>query len=81
MFVNKHFIYIGCVYLKKNKQYDNAKPSAHYFYVKTNILADFHIYISAPLKLTLKTREQCVKSVQRLQEKQQNCITDVNLVL
>ena len=46
MFVNKHFIYLGCVYLKKCY---NGKPSAYYLYVKMKILVDFHICISVLL--------------------------------
>ena len=51
MFVNKHFIYLGCVpYISESKQYYIAKPSAYYFYVKTKVLTDFHICISVPLR-------------------------------
>ena len=35
MFVNKHFIYLGCAYSSHRKCCYNAKPSAYYFYAKT----------------------------------------------
>ena len=35
--------------MSKSKRCYSAKPSACYFYVKTNILVDFHICISVPL--------------------------------
>ena len=49
MFVNKLFTYIMCVCLK-SKRYFNVKSSAYHFYVKTEILADFQICISVPLR-------------------------------
>ena len=52
MFVNKHFICLGCLYLK-TKQYYNGRPSAYCFYVKTKILVGFHICISVPLRYKL----------------------------
>ena len=55
MFVNKHFLYLGCVAcISKSKRCFNAKPLAH-FYVKTEISEDFHICISVPL---MKERKQ-----------------------
>ena len=48
MFVNKHFIYLGCASSKSKCCY-HAEPSAYYFYVKTNISIDFQICISVPL--------------------------------
>ena len=45
MFENKHFIYLGCVYLKSKRRY-NAKPLAFYFYVKAKILISVEIVIS-----------------------------------
>ena len=35
--------------MSESKLCYNVKPSAHYFYVKTKILEDFHICISVPL--------------------------------
>ena len=37
-------------HISKSKQYYTEKPSAYYFYVKTKVLIDFHIYISVPLR-------------------------------
>ena len=54
MFVNKHFTYLGCVYLKRNCY--NAKPSAYYFYMKTKIVVDFHICINVPSNFDENTR-------------------------
>ena len=48
MFVNKLFTYIMYACLK-SKRYFNVKSSA-YFYMKTEILADFQICISVPLR-------------------------------
>ena len=50
MFVNK---YISGVYISKNKQCHNVKPTTYHFYVKTKILVDFHICISVTLKVYL----------------------------
>ena len=49
MFVNKLFTCLMCAYLKKSRCF-NVKPSAHYFRMKTKILADFQICFSVPLK-------------------------------
>ena len=49
MFVNKHFINTGA-YISKCEQYYNVKPSAYYFYLRTNIPLYFCICISVPLK-------------------------------
>ena len=51
MFVNKHFIYLGC---SKSKCCYDVKPSAYYFYVKTKMFVDFHICISVPLAIFAK---------------------------
>ena len=40
---------ISGAYISKSNQSCTGKPSAHYIYVKTKILVDFHIYISVPL--------------------------------
>ena len=45
MFVNKHFMYLVCVY-RKSKCCYNERPLAYYFYVETKISGDFHVYIS-----------------------------------
>ena len=52
MFVNKHFIHLGCAYISKSKQCYNKKPSAYYFHVMTNILVDFHVSVSLALRLS-----------------------------
>ena len=49
MFVNKHFAYLWCTYLKKWKCY-NAQSTLYYFYTKTNLLQDFHICISVTFR-------------------------------
>ena len=48
MFINKHFIYIRCVCLKK---YGHVMRNLMHiiFYVKTKISVEFHIDISVPL--------------------------------
>ena len=48
IFVNKHFINKG-EYISKSKRCYNAKPSAYYFYMRTNITLNFCICISIPL--------------------------------
>ena len=47
MFVNKYFIKMGA-YISKSKRF-NVKP--YYFYVRTKILLNFHIYIGVPLTI------------------------------
>ena len=49
MFVNKHSRYVKCTYLKRERCY-NVQSAWYYFYMKTNILQDFHICISVPLR-------------------------------
>ena len=48
MFVNKHFTNTS-VDISKSKRFQNAKPSAYYFYVKPKMSLDFQIYIGVPL--------------------------------
>ena len=48
MFINKLFTHLTCAYLK-SKSCFIAKFLTYYFYMKTNILTDFQIYISVPL--------------------------------
>ena len=48
MFVNKHFINTG-VYISKSKWCYNAKPLAYYFYARTKIPLNFHIFVIIPL--------------------------------
>ena len=50
MFVNKHFINTA-VYISKSKRRYNAKPSAHYFYMRTKIPLNVRICISVPLRI------------------------------
>ena len=40
--------------MSESKSCFNVKSSTYYFHMKTNILADFPIYISVPLKKKLK---------------------------
>ena len=49
MFVNKLFTYLTCAYLKIKSCF-NVKFSTFYVHVKTNILPDFQICISVPLR-------------------------------
>ena len=49
MFVNKHSGYLKCAYLKKVKGVIMRNLRGTFFYMKTNVLQDFHICISAPL--------------------------------
>ena len=49
MFVNKNFRNTGTYYSKSKRCY-NAKLLAYYFYMKTKILLDFHIWIIVSLK-------------------------------
>ena len=54
MFVNKHFTYLTCEYLKTCGIFifgNLWKLVAFYFHVKTKILWDFQICISVPLNL------------------------------
>ena len=39
------------MHISESKRFYNVTPSVHYFYVKTQMLADFQICISAPLSL------------------------------
>ena len=48
-FVNKLFTYHICAYVKSRRCFI-VKSSKYYFHMKTNILADFEICISVPLK-------------------------------
>ena len=48
MFVNKLFTYLTCVYM-------NVKFSTYCFLMKTEILADFQIRISVPLRWNIET--------------------------
>ena len=48
IFVNKHFINKG-THISKSKRCYNAKPSAYYFYMRTNIPLNFCIWIIVPL--------------------------------
>ena len=48
MFVKNH-LYNSDVHNSKGKYYCNAKPSAYYLYIETNVSVDFQIYISEPL--------------------------------
>ena len=41
--------YISHAHISNSKRCFNVKSSTYYFHVKTNILEDFQIYISAPL--------------------------------
>ena len=54
MFINKHFIYLGCASLKNEWCY-YTKPSAYYFYMRTKISEDFQICISVPLTLSWRS--------------------------
>ena len=42
---------------QKNKRSFNVKPSTYYFHMKTKILVDFQICISAPLTLHEKKKD------------------------
>ena len=44
-----NFSHISPVYISKSKNCFNVKCSTYYFHLKTKILADFQICISAPL--------------------------------
>ena len=46
MLVNKPFTYL--THISERKKSFNVKCSTYYFHVKTNILADFQIWISIP---------------------------------
>ena len=48
MFITKRFTYFTCAYLERKRCF-NVASSTYSFHVKTNILADFQIWISAPL--------------------------------
>ena len=48
MFV-KNILHISGVDISDSKRCYNVIPSVHYFYRKTNMFADFQIYISVPL--------------------------------
>ena len=48
MFVSKYFTYLS-VDISESKRCYNVISSVHYFYIKTNMLADFQICISVPL--------------------------------
>ena len=51
MFVNKHFAYLKAAYFKMWKMLaimHNLRDDI--FYMKTNVLQDFHICISVPLR-------------------------------
>ena len=50
MFVNKLFTYPR-VHTSESKRCFNVKSSTYYFHMKTNILVDFQICISVPLKV------------------------------
>ena len=50
MFINKHFINTG-THISKSKRCYNVKPSACYFYMRTNIPLNFRICIDVPLRL------------------------------
>ena len=47
---NKHFINTG-IHISERKRCYNAKPSAYYFHMRTNIPLSFRISISVPLNL------------------------------
>ena len=49
-FVNKHFAYLKCV-VSKVKVVIMHNLRGTIFYMKINVLQDFHIFISVPLKL------------------------------
>ena len=53
LFVNRHFIYQGCGYLKKY-----TVLYCETFGMNTKILVDFYICISVPLKLKIRASEQ-----------------------
>ena len=59
MFVNKLFTYISHAHVSKRKKCLNVKSSIYYFHVKTMILADFQICISAPLKSEEPSEKLC----------------------
>ena len=48
MFVNKYCTYLGG-HISESKGCYNLIPSAHYFHLKTKMLADFQVCISVPL--------------------------------
>ena len=50
MFVN--ILHISGAHISESKRCYNVIPSVHYFYVKTNMLADFQIWISVPLSFS-----------------------------
>ena len=63
MFGNKHFTYLGRADSESKRCY-NKIFSVHYFYAKTNMLADFQICVSVPLKLCdIKSTEKSLQSV------------------
>ena len=61
MFVNKHFTYLACAYLKKGRFF-NVKSSTFYFHMTTKIVVEFHICISVPLMFRADFRKRGVYS-------------------
>lgn len=59
---NQTYSHIPRAYISKRKRYFNVKPSSYYFQVKSNILADFQISISAPFKRKLENFSLRIKS-------------------
>ena len=65
MFVNKPFTYImyACI---KSKRCFNVKSSTYHFYTKKEILADFQICISVPLKISQYSQEKTCAGISLL---------------
>ena len=60
MLLNKHFINKG-THISKRKRYYNAKPSSHYFYVRTKVALNFCICITVPFNIDILFKDQTSK--------------------